>query len=224
MINKELLAELEQTSRENAALLPEISAVQNLPETECPVAWCHKMVLEARGRADGKSVLARDGLWQLELMLEGLMQGQSGEDDFEVMKELLATMKALGNADTKKVAELVLASIEANGNEWEIHYRRKKCTSLTCYYGLYIDPAVCQGNGACLKACPAGAVEGGEGMISVIRDEAAVKNDAFIASCPLGAIKKYGAVKPMSPADPVPVGSFGTGGGEGGGRRRRRRG
>ena len=94
-----------------------------------------------------------------------------------------------------------------------------------CYYSLYIDPAVCKGNGACLKACPAGAVVGGEGMISVIKDESGLKTEAFIASCPNGAIKKYGGpVKPRTPSDPVPVGSFGAEGGAaaGGGRRRRR--
>ena len=134
-------------------------------------------------------------------------------------------MKTVGCPNTQKVATLILTSLEQNAEEWDLHVRRHRCTALKCYYSLYIDPAVCKGNGACLKACPAGAVVGGEGMISVIKDESGLKTEAFIASCPNGAIKKYGGpVKPRTPTDPVPVGSFGAEGGAaaGGGRRRRR--
>lgn len=225
MINKELLLNNKAQCEERASKLPELSAAQNLPETQCPVAWCIELVKTARADACGKSVMCRDGLWQLQLMLEGIAAGQSNSDDFDVMKETLVAMKTIGCPNTQKVASLVLAAIEANPNEWDLHVRRGRCTALKCFYSLYIDPAVCKGNGACLKACPAGAVVGGEGMISVIKDDSQLKNDAFIASCPVGAIKKYGGpVKPRTPIDPVPVGSFSAEGGAaaGGGRRRRR--
>ena len=225
MINKELLLNNKAQCQERADKLPEISAAQSLPQGTCPVAWCIDLVKTARVDACGKSVMCRDGLWQLQLMLEGIAAGQSNSDDFEVMKELLVAMKAIGCPNTQKVAALVSAAIEANPEEWDLHVRRSRCTALKCFYSLYIDPAVCKGNGACLKACPAGAVVGGEGMISVIKDDSGLKNDEFIACCPAGAIKKYGGpVKPRTPSDPVPVGSFGAEGGAaaGGGRRRRR--
>ena len=82
----------------------------------------------------------------------------------------------------------------------------------------------CNGCGACKNVAPADAVAGSEGMIHVIKDEAAVKNAAFIASCPVGAIKKYGTVKPACPLEPMAVGTFGAAGGAAGGGRRRRRG
>lgn len=227
MIIKEMLEENKQKCLERAEKLPEISAAQAPAESTCPVKWCHDMVVAARAEACGKSVMCRDGLWQLQLMLEGIMNGQSNSEDLEVMKETLVAMKTVGCPNTQKVAELVLASLEANAAEWDKHVRRRMCSSLNCFYSLYIDPAVCKGNGACLKNCPAGAVVGGEGMISVIKDDSQLKNEAFIACCPAGAIKKYGGpVKPRTPADPVPVGSFGAEGGAaaaaGGGRRRRR--
>lgn len=225
MIDKNLLAANKEQCLERAAKLPEAPATAN--ESTCPVSWCLDMVKAARADACGKSVMCRDGLWQLQLMLEGVMNGQSNADDLDVMKETLVAMKTIGCPNTQKVASLVLTSLEQNAEEWDIHVRRHRCTSLKCYYSLYIDPAVCKGNGACLKACPAGAVAGGEGLISVIKDESGLKTEAFIASCPNGAIKKYGGpVKPRTPADPVPVGSFGAEGGAaaGGGGRRRRRG
>ncbi len=223
MINKEMLAERERIALENAYKLPEITAAQSVAQGECPVAWCLKLVKDARAISDGKSVMSRDGLWQLELMIEAAMRGQSGEEDLAVMKETLDAMELIGDAFASKVAKLIKANQAAYGEEWDLHVRRNRCTALICYYNLYIDPAACKGSGACLKAAPSGAVLGGDGMISVIKNDRELKNEAFIASCPNGAIKKCGAIKPPCPTAPVPVGSFG-GGAEGaaGGRRRRR--
>ena len=50
--------------------------------------------------------MCRDGLWQLQLMLEGIMNGQSGADDLDVMKETLVAMKTVGCPNTQKVAKL----------------------------------------------------------------------------------------------------------------------
>lgn len=223
MINKEMLAQRDQLCQELAAKLPEISAAQSVGEGVCPLTWCLQLVLKARELSDGRTVMSRDGLWQLELMIEGMTRGQSGEEDLTVYKETLDAMELIGDAFTEKVAALLKANLEAYASEWDLHVRRNRCTNLVCYYDLYIDPALCKGNGACLKAAPSGAVLGGAGMISVIKNDRELKNDAFLACCPNGAIKKCGAIKPPCPPAPVPVGSFGAAaGGAGGGRRRRR--
>lgn len=222
MINKEMLAENKQKCLERADKLPEISAAQSVPEGTCPLHWCLDLVKAARAEACGKSVMCRDGLWQLQLMIEGCTKGQSGEEDLEVMKETLDAMEMVGCPNTQKVAQLLKANLEAYASEWDLHVRRNRCSSLTCYYDLYIDPAVCNGCGECLKAAPTGAVLGGEGMIHVIKkDLLEMKSSDFAAVCPVGAIKKAGLVKPPIPTDPVPVGSFGAAA-AGGGRRRRR--
>ena len=222
MINKEMLAENKQKCLERADKLPQTAVV---PEGVCPVHWSIELVKAARADACGKSVMCRDGLWQLQLMLEEITTGQSDTEDLDVMKELLAAMKTVGCPNTQKVASLIIDLMDSNPDEWNMHVTRKRCSALVCYYNLYIDPAVCKGNGACLKCAPAGAVEGGEGMISVIKDDSELKNDAFLSCCPNGAIKKCGAIKPPCPINPVPVGSFGAAGGDGaGGGRRRRRG
>lgn len=223
MINKELLAENKQKCQERAEKLPQLAAAQSVPEGTCPLKWCLEVVKAARAEACGKSVMCRDGLWQLELMIEAATRGQSGEEDLAVMKETLDAMELIGCPNTQNVARLVKANMETYASEWDLHVRRNRCSSLTCYYDLYIDPAVCNGCGACLKAAPSGAVLGGEGMIHVIKNDRELKNDAFVASCPVGAIKKCGAVKPPVPPAPVAVGSFGAAaGGAAGGRRRRR--
>ena len=223
MINKELLAENKQKCQERADKLPEIAAATSIPEGSCPVQWCLELVKAARAEASGKSVMCRDGLWQLELMIDACTRGQSTSEDLDVFKETLDAMELVGCPNTQKVAKLIKANLEAYASEWDLHVRRNRCSAMVCYYDLYIDPATCNGCGECLKAAPSGAVLGGEGMIHVIKTDRELKNDQFIASCPVGAIKKCGAVKPPVPPAPVPVGSFGNAaGGAGGGRRRRR--
>ena len=96
MIIKEMLAENKQKCLERADKLPELSAAKSVPEGTCPLAWCLELVKAARAEACGKSVMCRDGLWQLQLMIEGCMKGQSGEEDLEVMKETLDAMEMVG--------------------------------------------------------------------------------------------------------------------------------
>lgn len=221
MIDKKMLAERKQSCQERADKLPLVAEV---PQGECPVVYATELVKTARAEACGKSVMCRDGLWQLQLMLEGISQGQSNSEDLDVMKELLVAMQTIGCPNVQKVANLVVSVMEANPDEWDLHVRRNRCTALKCFYNLYIDPATCNGCGECRKVAPDYAVAGGEGMIHVIKDDSELKNEKFITSCPVGAIKKCGAIKPPCPTDPVPVGSFGAGaeGGAAGGRRRRR--
>ena len=128
MIDKNLLAANKEKCLERAAKLPEAPASAN--ESTCPVAWCLDMVKAARADACGKSVMCRDGLWQLQLMLEGIMNGQSNADDLDVMKETLVAMKTVGCPNTQKVATLILTSLEQNAEEWDLHVRRHRCTAV----------------------------------------------------------------------------------------------
>ena len=73
-----------------------------------------------------------------------------------------------------------------------------------------------------MSVCPAGAVSGGEGLISVVDTARCTHCGQCFAACPAGAFTKAGMVKPALPEAPVPVGSFSAE--AGGGRRRRRRG
>lgn len=225
MINKELLTTNKQLCQERADKLPDVSVILNKPEDVCPVDWAKGIVAAARAEACGKSVMCRDGLWQIELMLKDITNGEAGSDDLSLLREVLDAMKTVGCPNTKKVAELLLASMDNYAEEWELHARRHRCTAAVCpaYYSVYIDPALCKGCHDCVKAAPEGAIAYGDGMISVVVDDSGLKAAEVLSSCPNGAIKKFsGLVKPRVPEAPVPVGSFGSAAAGGGGRRRRR--
>lgn len=219
MIDKKLLAERQAVCQEQAKCLPELSEAQNKPEGVCAVDWALQLATKCRAAACGKSVPCRDGLWQLEALLTWLTTGQAEDESvLDTIKDVLNMLVITGCELSAGCAKLIQASMNVYAEEWAAHIRRK-CPAQVCaaYYTLYIDPAVCTGCCACQKE----GVEGGEGLIHVIKDDSQLKTAEFIGCCPVGAIKKFsGLVKPKVPDAPVPVGSFE---GEAGGRRRRRR-
>lgn len=199
-------------------------AIENLPEmSACPVSWARDVVKTAREAACGKSVMCRDGLWQIEEIINDAVSGNGQSEDLELMGEILDTMERLGCDMVQKVSGGLKTSISDYMDEWESHIKRKRCKALVCkaYYTVHIDPSKCTGEGSCIKACPQGAIDGGEGLISVINQDKCTRCGGCYTVCPQEAIIRAGAIKPKTPGQPVPVGSFGEAG-QGRGRRRRR--
>ena len=205
----------------NVALIP---AKDSLTAECCPVDWARSCIEIAYRNNCGKSVMCRDGMAQLRLLLADITSGKGQEGDVALIRELCQVVSSTpGCALSAAAAENVLFALRQYPDDWDAHCVRKRCRTLNClaYTGIYIDPAVCTGCGKCREHAPAGAVLGEEGFIHVIADENAVKTEEFLSCCPQSAIKKYGAVKPRGiPETPVVVGSVPQGGVS---RRRRRR-
>jgi len=199
-------------------------AIKELPSiSDCPVSWANDVIKMAREAACGKSVMCRDGLWQVDEIINDAVTGGGQSEDLELMREILDTMELLGCDMVHKVAAGVKASLSDYMDEWENHIKRKRCKALVCkaYYTVHVDPSKCTGEGSCIKVCPEGAIEGGEGLISVVNTDKCTRCGKCDAVCPKEAIIRAGAVKPKTPAQPVPVGSFEEAG-QGRGRRRRK--
>lgn len=204
----------------NVDLIPDASEIAELKEGLCPVDWARRVVAIARRENCGKSVMCRDGMTQLQEILTDVTTGGGQSDDLELIKDICQAIVNAGGCEiAEKAASDVMASMDKYYDEWDIHCRRKRCTALACesYYSVYIDPETCTG----CTACARDGVAGGDGLIHVIMNDSALKTEEFFGICPVGAIKKAGAIKPKTPEEPVPVGSF-TGAAEGGTRRRRR--
>lgn len=213
---------LDEQCTKSLNLLPD--KIENKEPQVCPVAWALLVVKTARENACGKSVMCRDGLWQLEQIIEDGVSGKGISEDMELLEEILDGMETVGCELVKQTALLVKASMEEFSDEWEDHIKMKKCVYLVCrsYYTVHIDPGICQGGGDCIAACPEGAIIGKEGCISIVKQEKCTKCGACFDACGNKAIIKAGSKKPKVPTEPIPVGSFGEAGA--GGRRRRRRG
>ncbi len=193
-----------------------------LKEGMCPVKWALNCVSAAHEVDCGKSVTCRDGITQLKTILTDLVNGHAEAEDVDLALELAKYIATTPGCELSELtAKNVLWSIETYRSEWDNH-RRKRCTALECFYDVYVDPAKCTGCGQCPSICPAGAVAGGAGMISVVDSARCTHCGKCFEACPAGAFTKAGMVKPSLPEAPVPVGSFS--GDAAGGRRRRRRG
>lgn len=203
-------------------LLPDASEIAELGAGVCPVDWAHRCIEIAHRENCGQSVMCRDGLTQLSMIVKDIVTGNGQNDDIALVKELCQVIAATGGCElAEKTAKNVLASLERYPDEWEQHCRRKRCAALVCraYYGVYCVPDKCQGCTKCMETCPAGAISGGEGLICVVDSEKCIRCGKCFQVCPHEARAKYGAVKPRVPEAPMPVGSFA---GAMGGRRRRR--
>lgn len=203
--------------------LPSLSLLE---QGECPVKWALKCVDTAWKEGCGLDVMCRDAMAQLHIIITDIATGKGRDGDIDLIQEICTLVtESAGCEISQNGAAAVLYSIEHKPDEWDLHCRRHRCTALECesYYSVYIDPSLCKGCHYCLKTAPMGAVASGEGMISVIKDDSGLKTAEFLSSCPNGAIKKAGVLKPRLPQEPIPIGSSEDGGGGGGARRRRRR-
>jgi NADH-quinone oxidoreductase subunit F len=207
-----------------------IAFPEYIADGNCPVDFCKKIMKSISEQTCGEDVLCREGTLQVFEVLDTISQGHPEEKDYELLLEILNSIKKYGScASSRGGAEICINIIEECENEVDKHINRKVCTNLICTgcYTLYIDPAICDGCGECIKACDYESILGKEGYIHVINTKKCIKCGECITVCPKEAVKKAGTIKPEISTEPVPVGSFSQdGGNEGGntGRRRRRRG
>lgn len=198
----------------NVELIPNVSEIETLPAGVCPVDWARNCIELARENNCGKSVMCRDGMTQLSLIVNDIVTGRGQNDDIDLIREICKTIASTPGCELGiKAAKNVLYTLDHYGEEWDAHCRRKRCTAMVCkaYYGVYCDPEKCQGCTKCLQVCPVGAIAGGEGLICVVDSDKCIRCGKCFEVCPHEARAKYGAVKPMRlPETPVPVGSAGA--------------
>lgn len=197
------------------------------PATVCPVDTALDLLRRAAEASCGREVFCREGTRQVATILTDVTAGRGESGDLDLVEELCELVAGNANCDlASTAAAATLGLLRNNREEWELHLRRKRCSSLTCVmaFTVYIDPASCTAEGPCSFACPEGAITGGPGEIHVIVADRCTKCLACVTTCPTGAIRKAGVIKPQLPATPVPVGSFGGADPDSGMRRRRRRG
>jgi NADH-quinone oxidoreductase subunit F len=193
--------------------------------TACPVDEAMRQMQRAAASSCGRDVFCREGTRQVQTILADLTTGKGESADLELIDELcslIAANASCGMAATSALRTLDL--LRGRTEEWELHLRRKRCTSLTCEmsYTIYIAPDDCNGCGECLPLCPEAAITGSEGLIHVVVTDSCTKCLACLPVCPTTAVRKAGPIKPRVPVSPVPVGSF-TADDAGGGMTRRRR-
>ena len=153
--------------------------------------------------------------------------GKSKNEDIDMLQEI---SKGIHEGALCPVCQSagapVLSALERFAGEFEQHMKRRKCPTLVCnkYVTFHILPETCTGCGECLPKCPVGAIAGENGLIHVIDQDTCNYCGICETVCkPIaGAVARAGLVKPQTPEEPIPVGTFKRkAGGLGGGLRRR---
>lgn len=144
----------------------------------------------------GKCVPCREGLPLMAQILDDLCQGQARPGDTARLaawaEQLSRTaLCALGQS----AANPIVSTIKYFNEEYREHEEEGYCRSGRCQ-GLYvplINPEICNGCGACHRACPASAIDGESKKPHQVRPADCVSCGACLKACRFRAVT---AVRP----------------------------
>ena len=134
-----------------------------MDERTCMVDVAKYFLKFLQDESCGKCVPCRLGIDRMLEIVTDITEGRGGDEDLATLKDLGETMAetslcALG----KTAANPALSTIRYFRQEYEAHINEKCCPAGVCRELIQysIDPEKCTGCGACLKACPHGAITG----------------------------------------------------------------
>lgn len=164
-----------------------------LDETDCMVNIAKFFLEFTQAESCGKCVPCRIGTKRLLEILDRITKGQGKEGDIELLERLsndvkLASLCGLGQTAPNPV----LSTLKYFRDEYEAHIRDKKCPAKACkdLLTFYIIEEFCKGCGACLRACPAGAITGEKKKPHRINTDLCIKCGACFDVCKFAAVEK----------------------------------
>jgi len=111
----------------------------------------------------GKCTPCREGLSQLQVVLDRICRGEGREEDLATIERLGAVMEVASLCALGKSANFpVKSTIQYFRDEYLAHIREHRCPAGICKdLTIYrIVDEQCNGCGACLRVCPSGAITG----------------------------------------------------------------
>ncbi len=164
-----------------------------LDEDNCMVNMAQYFVTFTQAESCGKCVPCRVGTKRLLESLQRITSGQGKDGDIEHLEELAAGIKSLSLCGLGQTApNPVLSTLKYFREEYEAHIRDKKCPAKVCKHLLVysINAEQCKACGACLRACPSGAVSGEKKKPHRIDASKCVKCGACFEVCKFKAVNR----------------------------------
>ena len=140
----------------------------------------------------GKCVPCRFGTKVMNDLLTDICEGRGKEGDIELLQDLSEDMVEASLCGLGRLAPTpVLSTIKHFRHEYEMHINNKWCPTGICreLSTFFIDKHLCKGCGACLRACPAGAVAGEKKKPHRINQDICVHCRTCWDSCKFNSIK-----------------------------------
>ncbi|MGN0294004.1 MAG: NADH-ubiquinone oxidoreductase-F iron-sulfur binding region domain-containing protein [Lachnospiraceae bacterium] len=190
-----------------------LGTVEYITEKRCVACYMKERLQQYREKSCGHCAFCREGLFQIEEIICDMTGKKSREDDGKLMAEIASIMKESVNCSLgKSAAEMVLALSGLFSSEIVMHLKKKSCPSGECSAFIsehvYVDPAICRGNGDCMDVCPEDCIEGKKGYISVIDADMCTACGKCMDVCEENAIRKTAGKVPKLPSRLVKVGKF----------------
>ncbi len=163
-----------------------------MDERTCMVDVARYFLEFLQDESCGKCVPCRIGVDRMLEIVKDIAEGRGKPEQIPLLEELADTIAQTSLCALGKTApNPVLSTLKYFREEYEAHIAEGKCPAGVCrsLIKFSIDSDACKGCGACLKACPQGAIAGSTKEVHVIDAELCVKCGICVDTCKLDAIK-----------------------------------
>ncbi|MDA8168446.1 MAG: NADH-quinone oxidoreductase subunit NuoF [Nitrospiraceae bacterium] len=164
-----------------------------LDEDDCMVNVARYFLNFTQSESCGKCVPCRVGTKRLLEILDRITKGEGREGDIELLEKLSQDIKLTSLCGLGQTApNPVLSTLKYFRHEYEAHIRDRKCPAKACraLITFSISEALCKGCGACMRACPAGAITGEKKQPHKLNQALCIKCGSCFDVCKFKAVVK----------------------------------
>ncbi|MBN1969463.1 MAG: NADH-quinone oxidoreductase subunit NuoF [Candidatus Delongbacteria bacterium] len=162
-----------------------------MDDTTCMVDVAKFFLKFTQKESCGKCTFCRIGTKRMLEILERITDGKGEMEDLDKLEELAYQIKDASLCGLGQTApNPVLTTLKYFRNEYIAHIKDRVCPARSCSklltYTVIEDK--CRGCTACLRVCPASAIDGKAREIHFIKQDACIKCGACVTACKFDAI------------------------------------
>jgi NADH-quinone oxidoreductase subunit F len=162
-----------------------------LDETDCMVNIAKFFLEFTQAESCGKCVPCRIGTKRLLEILTRITEGEGRDGDIKLLEDLCADVRVTSLCGLGQTApNPILSTLKYFREEYEAHIRDKKCPAKVCkdLLTFSIMEEFCKGCGACLRACPSGAITGEKKKPHKLNADVCINCGACFDVCKFSAV------------------------------------